>query len=443
MSGVKKKSVSFIITRNDITNGVNIMVTFKQYLKESVEAPDVYKFYALEYILSAGNKLQFEDYELEKIRKEYRNFKFKVWSDICADGIRAIINETRHANTETNLRPIESDTEEELDRIVQISDDFRLKVMNNPIELNELRDKVNEMFGMSVSELLEKLLDIYTELDWTGAYGGKAWANITREMIDFYNTSPRNIETGQIDHMFDLAHNTDNWLNKFPYGSSIEDALDAKRMASNPHEFKDKIRDRQIRKWLGKALIGTEKTGGLAGQLTLRGAEMTLNTFEGRKMDFYVDIPYKLNWENSNYEENCSAKEMVLKFWFELELLSKMEIRPEYYKTKISFSYSLAGFEDTITIGKNTINTKSLDDVARAFAHIYNDAIDDGVGKKLKREWISMLNEKWIDFINYDSDIGKIIEPLSPNEFKFDLWKATPGALKTIGDIEDVFPNRN
>jgi ribosomal protein L7/L12 len=82
---------------------------------------------------------------------------------------------------------------------------------------------------------------------WASSYGGKAWADIAKGWLslDRAKTFPQMMV--QIDHVYDLQHNTDTVFNKLQSYlknnsfSWIADALDHKAKIKSPYEIMDKV----------------------------------------------------------------------------------------------------------------------------------------------------------------------------------------------------------
>lgn len=104
--------------------------------------------------------------------------------------------------------------------------------------------------GGNVIDFARMSADAFKDLNWSPAYGGKAWADIAQGYIDLrqalnnYNPEAPNPSSesaekliAAIDHAFDLEHNTGTVLNKVKYFSVggdyywIATALDDKRDA--------------------------------------------------------------------------------------------------------------------------------------------------------------------------------------------------------------------
>jgi len=80
---------------------------------------------------------------------------------------------------------------------------------------------------------------------WAAEYGGASWARIAHDFLAFYKSRAPSIT--DIDHMLDLVHNTDTWLDKFVYADDLSDALYLKFVLS-PEKLADKCTDKDIKR---------------------------------------------------------------------------------------------------------------------------------------------------------------------------------------------------
>ena len=153
--------------------------------------------------------------------------------------------------------------------------------------------------GGNVIDFARMSADAFKDLNWSPAYGGKAWADIAQGYIDLrqalnnYNPeapSPSSESAEKliaaIDHAFDLEHNTGTVLNKVNYFDVggynwIKKALDDKRdadmysiaskassdMRKLGHEVLKVagIQDKQLKKVPAEAGIPTKKNKKIAG----------------------------------------------------------------------------------------------------------------------------------------------------------------------------------
>ena len=153
--------------------------------------------------------------------------------------------------------------------------------------------------GGNVIDFARMSADAFNDLNWSQAYGGKAWADIAQGYIDLrqalnnYNPeapSPSSESAEKliaaIDHAFDLEHNTGTVLNKVNYFDVggynwIKKALDDKRdadmysiaskassdMRKLGHEVLKVagIQDKQLKKVPAEAGIPTKKNKKIAG----------------------------------------------------------------------------------------------------------------------------------------------------------------------------------
>lgn len=323
-------------------------MNFKQYLKESVEGHQIYDFYALYYI--STHSRFFEKWEQDEIKSKFNETKIKLWEDICADGIVAVISELSHGIDDSHLpeqilfsQKIESFIHQEVNvdehrlgnqitikqaskilKKLNIHDEFsqeydyvihkkqdetimidvlvghiqdfynvleemkrtytivdigkvvvpemysNLKFLQKSVEfvyfdykneqhdLSEVEKTIEKNFDMDTVDVVRKSIDYFMDdidgidIDWFPAYGGEKWGNIARELYEFYKENPIDLKMEDFDHIIDLAHNTGSWLDKFPNYRDMLIALDDKFEARTPEDFRDKIRDRNIRKWLGE-----------------------------------------------------------------------------------------------------------------------------------------------------------------------------------------------
>lgn len=145
---------------------------------------------------------------------------------------------------------------------------FEMEFWNRKKTLSEVEDYIKKNFEgrMSIPEVLQMCAGIFgdiwggstqglhTSIGWHGGYGGEDWAEIAETMSDFYQKGPYKITMGEIDHVLDLVHNTGSWLDKFPNEMDLIIALDDKYEANSPQQYRDKVTDPQVRKWLSKVI---------------------------------------------------------------------------------------------------------------------------------------------------------------------------------------------
>jgi hypothetical protein len=95
---------------------------------------------------------------------------------------------------------------------------------------------------IKIIKLFEKL---FLRNGWKQAFGGKPWANICLAYINLYNSKDINQQLIQIDHVYDLQHNTGFALNKSPmyFGTDkiFKEILDHKAIMKSPYEIIDEI----------------------------------------------------------------------------------------------------------------------------------------------------------------------------------------------------------
>lgn len=94
-----------------------------------------------------------------------------------------------------------------------------------------------------VGDYLDYLVDVYDELSWGGAFGGKKWADVTRCLRDCVQ-GETTIEM-MIDVGYTLEHNTCSIFNKGfhykNYGSDLATILDVQRGGQIPQLVKGKV----------------------------------------------------------------------------------------------------------------------------------------------------------------------------------------------------------
>jgi hypothetical protein len=90
-------------------------------------------------------------------------------------------------------------------------------------------------------ELVKNFKKIFKIPAWNQSYGGEAWVNICQAYIDLYNAKNIDQQIIQIDHVYDLQHNTGFALNKVYeyefYEPEIEQALDRKATIHSPYQI--------------------------------------------------------------------------------------------------------------------------------------------------------------------------------------------------------------
>jgi len=259
------------------------MTTFKQYIAESVKSDDVYLFYALLYILTAGKKFSMDEADLYRLNAMYNTVLSRLTSEIIAESIVAIASEVHYVWHPThsqgpagmvqpiipgvdsfdalNLENWPSDLYDHIKGIGEFATELTEQFfMTGEFAASDVVSYVENGYG-SVGLFLFDCIGMFDpdEMVWANGFGGKAWMKIAEESLAYYKKE-FTATSNDLDHMLDLIHNGGNWLNKFSDGSAVKKALDIKRNAATPHAFKDHIHDPFVRKMLGKSLIGVEKS---------------------------------------------------------------------------------------------------------------------------------------------------------------------------------------
>jgi hypothetical protein len=94
--------------------------------------------------------------------------------------------------------------------------------------------------GISPYKLVSEFKKIFELNGWNRQYGGEPWANICKAYIDLYNAKSFNQQLIQIDHVYDLQHNTGFALNKvedYSNNYEIKNILDHKRYIKSLYEL--------------------------------------------------------------------------------------------------------------------------------------------------------------------------------------------------------------
>lgn len=304
-------------------------MNFKQYLKESVEDQHIYDFYALNFIVTAGDKTGLDDWEIEEIEKEYKEAKYKIWNNLCADGIYAIAREGRHGEIEIELEtPIDSDEEakyKEKIRWIEKFSDMCIEIYDSLPEhisktFDEVESVMEEITEQSIEEFLKDAIELFS-LPWDAEFGGESWKKIAKAMLDFYETGPEKIKAEQVDYVVSLAHNNNVWLDKFPNHQEVKKALDRKFSANTPEDYREEIRNRKIRKWLGKTMTAvnfdtTQKSGYVKAEFDGRAifngkGRDTFPPFENTTLAYWF-VPIRIHLHN--YLEDDQDNELLVKF---------------------------------------------------------------------------------------------------------------------------------
>lgn len=101
--------------------------------------------------------------------------------------------------------------------------------------------------GASKSSFVSVCKKLFSKDFWASSYGGKPWENIAIAWIDLNNAKKPDQLMTQIDHVYDLQHNTDTVFNKIrSYTKSgnflwIKNALDHKARIKSPYEIMDRV----------------------------------------------------------------------------------------------------------------------------------------------------------------------------------------------------------
>lgn len=97
--------------------------------------------------------------------------------------------------------------------------------------------------GGTTDEWMKLAAWLFENVKFDHAYGGKPWAQIAEGWLGLNNAKTMGQELAQIDHVYDLQHNTDTVFNKVQtYAKNgsydwVKEALDHKRYLVSPHEF--------------------------------------------------------------------------------------------------------------------------------------------------------------------------------------------------------------
>lgn len=232
------------------------------YLSESVQSQDIYKFYALSFILFGGNnvRVKFDDGVLNMIEKEYENMRTKLWSDLCADLIRGMIEQIPHIYTQRAFYPSDLDRDQ-FEKFVSGCKEVWLDLgglMVPEVSLTEVENAIKSVLGKSVEYVLSFINTVFEQSD---SHIENTWENVSGEILDFYSVGPNKMKVEDIDHMLDLVHVNGKMIEKLPNKSTVKRALDIKRKAKTPREYAHEIKgdsriDRLIPKWIGRATMG-------------------------------------------------------------------------------------------------------------------------------------------------------------------------------------------
>lgn len=220
----------------------------------------------------------------EDVQVRWNKVKKEVQGDLLAEGLIAILSESQHI-FEWNIPDDEFfelldshglwvKTEginkgEVVNRnfVGQFFKEEWLGIMNDvliPVKSwPETRSKIKsylssefDIFNISLKEFVRFIgEDMFGHgfYEWEEDFGGESWAIITENILKLWGKYP-NADFEFIDHVIDLAHNNDIWLDKFVRGRSLLSALDKKFSARSPKEYVDQLSDRKIIAGVKRAL---------------------------------------------------------------------------------------------------------------------------------------------------------------------------------------------
>lgn len=100
--------------------------------------------------------------------------------------------------------------------------------------------------GSTWTDFMKVAEDAFNELRWKPKYGGEAWASIAKSYAPLINAENYGDRVAQVDHVFDLQHNTDTVFNKlksYYIGgySWVLKALEKKKHAKELYDIYDDV----------------------------------------------------------------------------------------------------------------------------------------------------------------------------------------------------------
>jgi len=247
-------------------------MNFKNFLSEALEPKDIFAFYALGYIVTAGNTAFMEPYEIDRAYQLYASYKARMWREIMAEGIHALASEARYFDPDKGVVLPQNDPEYLVTTTLSYDERANITQLFYAIKWDSAYSATNmllqpvQIFG-SMDRFFTTLITVFEHIGWINGYGGEAWAEIAKELYKFWKKGEDKVTTIDIDHILDLAHNNDTWTDKFVNAREVIGALDDKRYAYTPHNFKSEIDDPEIRKLLGKSLLTVDKISKINSKL--------------------------------------------------------------------------------------------------------------------------------------------------------------------------------
>lgn len=248
---------------------------------EELTSTNILDFYAGWWVLQQPTQPQGNIRESlkEDVRVRWNKVKKEVQGDLLAEGMLAIVIESRHISGGSDASSITLDqildlleingiewvaNTERLDRNPHVDlfihtwskyvrreffEDKNLFTKTWPEIKDDFQQSINKgttRFEIpSVISLIEFCRDMFSDLRWLTDFGGEPWANIAENILKLWREYP-NAGFEFIDHIIDLAHNNNTWINKFEAGNSLLDALDKKFNARTPKEYVGELSDRKI-----------------------------------------------------------------------------------------------------------------------------------------------------------------------------------------------------
>ncbi len=182
----------------------------------------------------------------------------------------AISSEFRHVYAESNFSEEAAEYPESFEndtRYLDFMNDFQTKMMRDVAFTDDVNNRLDELGqrndsprshtrarsyaiirelmdekDMDRREFVQMAKDLFSDLEWSPAYGGDSWAGVCTAWLKLDAANSLSDLQVWIDHAYSIQHNTDTVFNKLTHYYKdgyqwIAQALDEKFEAKSPYEL--------------------------------------------------------------------------------------------------------------------------------------------------------------------------------------------------------------